>query len=49
VQGGLDRCLDERLSNDQLRYRLGCVAGLLEFKEVLLLREAEARKLSTGA
>ena len=28
VQEGLDRCLDEKL-----RYRLGCVAGLLEFKQ----------------
>ena len=44
VQEGLDRHLEERLTNEQLRYRLGCVAGLLDFKEVLLEREREARK-----
>jgi len=44
VQEGLDRCLEERLTNEQLRYRLGCVAGLLEFKEVLLGREREASR-----
>jgi hypothetical protein len=27
----------ERLSNDQLRYWLGWLAGLLEFKELLLV------------
>lgn len=27
VQEGLERCLDEMLTNEQLRFRLGCVAA----------------------
>lgn len=44
VQEGLERCLDERLTNEQMRYRLGSVAGLLELRAEYEEREANARR-----
>jgi hypothetical protein len=44
VQEQLELCLEETLSNDVLRHRLGAVAGLLRFKQVLRDRETEARR-----
>lgn len=38
-----DRAVDESISADQMRFRLGAQDGLLEFKEKLLRRESDAR------
>lgn len=40
----VDAAVDERLSNEQMRFRLGQVAGLLAFRQTLLDREVDARK-----
>jgi hypothetical protein len=44
VQEGLERCLDERLTIEQMRSRLGGVGALLELKQVFEEREVEARR-----
>lgn len=43
VQEEVDDALGEDLTNEQLRHRMGGVAGLLRFKRTLLDYEAEAR------
>lgn len=47
VQEGLEECLDEKLSTEVLRHRIGMVAGMLAVKAALLEREHEARKVET--
>jgi hypothetical protein len=44
VQEELDTTLEESLTNEQLRYRVGGVAGLLRFKANLQDRERQARQ-----
>lgn len=44
IQEGVERCLDERLTNEQMRFRLGGVHTLLEFKATLEEHEMEARR-----
>lgn len=44
AQEQLEECLDEALSNEQLRYRVGAVAGIQQVKERLMEYEREARK-----
>lgn len=43
VQDALEETLDEDLTNEKLRYRIGGVAELLKFKGNLLDRERQAR------
>lgn len=47
AQEQLEECLDEALSNEQLRYRVGAVAGIQQVKERLMEYEREARKVES--
>lgn len=47
VQEELDECLEETLTDQQLRHRTGGVAALLRFKANLQDREQEARRTET--
>lgn len=44
AQEQLEECLDEALSNEQLRYRVGAVAGIQQVKERLMEYEREAKR-----
>lgn len=44
AQEQLEQCLDEGLSNEVLRYRVGAVAGILQVKERLQWYEEQAKK-----
>lgn len=43
VQEELDQTIEESLTNEQLRFRIGGVAALLKFKQALRDYEADAR------
>ncbi len=45
TQEACDRAVDERLTNEQMRFRIGGVSALLELKATLLEREEQARKV----
>lgn len=49
VQESLETVIDETLTNELMRFRVGAVAGLLQFKQKLLDREKEARQTQAQA
>lgn len=49
VQDALDETLEETLTDQQLRWRIGGVSELLKFKANLLERERQARLTETQA